>query len=203
MPFKKLNPEIQEKLESLEITTPTSLQKKSIPAIKSGANVYCTGPKGSGKTTTLVLTTLNKLKFEPAGENPRAIVLVEDTKKALEMYEEFYKYTRYKDIRVYLADEKMHIDTQKSEIFEGVDILISTPTRMRKLIILNGVNTSQLTLLSIDNAEFLKKTDTYSTLIWLSESINKCQFVLYSEKVTPILKRFESYFMQYSRVISE
>ena len=61
-PFKKLHPSIKEKLEDLEMVTPTPFQIKSIPLIKSGANIYCTAPENSGKTTTLILTTLNKLK---------------------------------------------------------------------------------------------------------------------------------------------
>ena len=44
MPFKKLHPEIKEKLEELEITIPTPFQQASIPVIKSGANTYCTAP---------------------------------------------------------------------------------------------------------------------------------------------------------------
>ena len=42
MPFKKLNPYIKEMLEQFEISEPTDFQSKSIPIIKSGANVYCT-----------------------------------------------------------------------------------------------------------------------------------------------------------------
>ena len=41
MPFKKLHSDIQEKLESLDIRTPTPFQSSSIPIIKSGVNVYC------------------------------------------------------------------------------------------------------------------------------------------------------------------
>jgi superfamily II DNA/RNA helicase len=61
MPFKKLHSDIREKLDDLEIITPTPFQSKSIPVIKSGANLFCTAPKDSGKTTTLILTTLQKL----------------------------------------------------------------------------------------------------------------------------------------------
>ncbi|MEX6625709.1 DEAD/DEAH box helicase [Tenacibaculum salmonis] len=202
MPFKKLNPEIKEKLESLEIITPTPLQTKSIPAIKSGANIYCTGPEGSGKTTTLVLTTLHKLKFQDVGTSPRAFVLVENNERALEVYNAFSVYTRYKSIRVYVADEKEHVDLQKSEIFEGVDILISTPKRMNKLFLLNGISPSQLIIFNIDDAEFLKDNNSYAALMAITQSINKCQFVLYSDKMNPTIKRFEDYFMKYAKVIS-
>jgi superfamily II DNA/RNA helicase len=201
MPFKKLHSEIQEKLAYLEIVTPTPFQSKSIPVIKSGSNVYCIAPKNSGKTTTLILTTLQKLKYEAVGNLPRAIVLVENKEKALELYDVFLTYTRNSSLRVYVGYEQLHIDVQKSEIFEGIDILISTPATMNKLFLSNGVSTSQLTIFSVDDAEFLVQNTAYNALMSITQSIDKCQFVLYSEKMHPILKRFESYFMEYSKKV--
>ena len=202
MPFKKLHSDIQEKLELLEITTPTPFQSKSIPIIKSGANVYCTAPKDSGKTTTLILTTLQKLKCQAVGNAPRAVVLVENKERALELYEAFLIYTKHNSLRVYVGYEELHIDIQKSEIFEGVDILISTPKSMNRLFLLNGVSTSQFKIFSIDNAEFLSQKLSYNALMSITQSIKKCQYVLYSETMHPILKRFEAYFMEYSKKVS-
>ena len=202
MPFKKLHSDIKEKLESLEITIPKPFQKASIPVIKSGANVYCTAPEGSGKTTTLILTTLQKLKFEVVGTAPRAIVLVENNEKATELYNSFLKYTRYHPLRVYLGDEKLHIDVLKSEIFEGIDVLIATPKIVNKLLLLEGISTSQLKIISIHDADFLVNNASYTALMSITQSVNKCQFVLYSEKMHPILKRLESYFMQYAKTVS-
>ena len=202
MPFKKLHSEIQEKLESFEIVTPTPFQKKSIPIIKSGSNVYCTAPKDSGKTTTLILTTLQKLKCEAVGNMPRALVLVENKERALELNAAFLTYTRYSSLRVYVSYEQLHIDVQKSEIFEGIDILISTPATMNKLFLSNGVSTSQLTIFSVDDAEFLVQNTAYNALMSITQSIEKCQYVIYSEKMHPILERFKSYFMEYSKKVS-
>lgn len=202
MPFKKLHPEIQEKLARLEIETPTPFQTKSIPVIKSGANVYCHAEKGSGKTTTLILTTLQKLNFEAVGSAPRAIVLVENKAKALEMYDAFLAYTQHMSLRVYVGHERLHIDVQKSEIFMGIDILISTPKSMNKLFLLNGVSISQLRIFSIDDAEFLVQQSSYRALMSITQSIKKCQYVIYSEKAHPTLKRFESHFMEYAKTVS-
>ena len=202
MPFKKLHSDIQEKLEYLEIVTPTPFQSKSIPVIKSGSNVYCTAAKNSGKTTTLILTTLQKLKYEAVGTLPRAIVLVENKERALELYDAFLTYTQHNSLRVYVGLEHVYLDLQKSEIFEGVDILISTPETMNKLFLSNGVGTSQLMIFSVDDAEFLVQKTAYNALMSITQSIDKCQYVLYSEKMHPILKRFESYFMVYPKKIT-
>ncbi len=201
MPFKKLNSEIKEMLAHLEITTPTPFQKKCIPIIKSGANLFCTGAAKSGKTTTLVLTTLHALKFEEAGTTPRAVVLVENKERAAEMYDAFFTYTRYKDIRVYLADEKLHMDMLKSEIFEGIDILIATPKTLNRILLAAGLNPNQIKMFSIDDAEFLSQKTANNDLMAITESVNKCQFVMYSDKMYPHLKRFQTYFMQHSKIV--
>lgn len=202
MPFKKLHSHLKEMLESQEITTPTPFQSKSIPVIKSGANIFCTAPNDSGKTTALILTTLQKLKCEEVGSAPRAIVLVVNREKASETYDAFLKFIRFTTIRVYFADEKLHVDLLKSEIFEGIDILISTPQTLRKLSSLNGINTNQLKIFSIDDAEFLVQNAAYTSLMSITQSISKCQFVLYSEKMHPTLKRFESYFMKHPKTVA-
>ena len=202
MPFKKLHSEIRAKLEELEIATPTLFQRKSIPVIKSGANAFCTASKDSGKTTTLILTTLQKLKCEAVGDMPRAVVIVENKERALELYEAFLVFTRYKSLRVYAAYEQLHIDVQKSEIFEGIDVLISTPKSLKKLFLVNGINTSQLKIFSVDDAEFLAQKSAYTDVMSITQSIKKCQYVLYIEKMHPMLKRFESYFMEYAKIVS-
>lgn len=201
MPFKKLHASIKEKLESLEISTPTPFQSKSIPLIKSGANIFCTAPENSGKTTTLLLTTMQKLQCEEVGTAPRAIILVGDNEKAKALYDTFNEYTRRTSLRVYVCDEKLHIDLLKSEIFEGADILIATPQIMNKLLLLNGVNVTQLKLFCIDDAEFLSQKTPLSNIMSITQSLAKCQFVIYSEKMHPFLKRFESYFMTNARTI--
>lgn len=201
MPFKKLHSGIQEVLAHLEITTPTPFQRKSIPVIKSGANVFCSAPMDAGKTTTLILTTLQKLKYEAKGNAPRAIVLVQNKKIALELYSGFLTYTKYNSLRVYVGYEELHIDIQKSEIFEGIDILISTPKTVNKLFLLNGVSTSQLKIFSIDDADFLLQKSVSSATISITQSIQKCQYVLYSEELHPKLKRFESYFMEHAKIV--
>jgi len=202
MPFKKLHSDLQEMLEYQEILTATSFQSKSIPVIKSGSNVFCTASKDSGKTTTLILTTLQKLKCEAVGNAPRAIVLVENKERALALYDTFLAYTKHNSLRVYVGHEQLHIDLLKSEIYEGVDILIATISTLNKLFLSNGVSSSQLKIFSIDDADFLVQQSAYNALMSITQSINKCQFVLYSEKMHPKLKRFEDHFMEYSRIVS-
>ena len=203
MSFKKLHPHLLEVLEQAAFEQPTPFQKKGIPIIKSGANTYCIAPKESGKTTTLILTTLQKLKCEAEGDAPRAVIIVENKDKVLELYDAFLAYTKYNSIRVYASYEALHIDVQKSEIYMGIDILITTPKTIRKLFLSNGVSVSQLKIFSIDDAEFLIQKSEYTALLTATEGIKKCQYVIYTEKLNPKLKRFEDYFMEHARMIKD
>lgn len=202
MAFKKLHSHLLETLERFSIENPTPFQKSSIPVIKSGANVYCTAPKDSGKTTTLILTTLQKLNCEAVGNAPRAVVIVENKAKALELYDAFIAYTKYSSLRVYVGYKELHIDVQKSEIFEGIDILITTPKSLNNLFLLNGVSTSQLKICSIDDGEFLTQKAEYNAMISITQSIMKCQYVIYSESLPERLKRFEEFFMERAKLVS-
>lgn len=201
MPFNKLHPALLDALEVRSIETPTPFQKSGIPVIKSGANVFCIGPKDCGKTTTLILTTLQKLKCEAIENAPRALVIVKNKSRALELQQAFLGYTKYTSLRVYAGYEELHIDIQKSEIFMGIDILITTPRTIQKLFLLNGVSISQLKILSIADADFLSQKSEFTSLITVAESLKKCQFVVFAEKFHPQLKRLEDYFMEYAKLV--
>ena len=134
------------------------------------------------------------MNCEATDHAPRAVILVENKEKALELYDRFLLYTKHTSLRVYVGYKELHIDIQKSEIFEGIDILITTPTNLHKLFLTNGVSTSQLQLCS--DADFLTRHSEYTAMITITQSIMKCQYVLYAEKLAPKLKRFEDYFME-------
>ena len=57
--------------------------------------------------------------MKSVGNAPRAVVLVENKERAVELYDIFLAYTKYNSLRVYVGHEQLHIDIQKSEIFEG------------------------------------------------------------------------------------
>jgi hypothetical protein len=61
---------------------------------------------------------------------------------------------------------------------------------------------TQLNIFNIDDAEFLAKSATYADLMSITQSIYKCQYVIYSEKTNPMIKRLETQFMQYSKKVT-
>lgn len=201
MPFKKLHASLKEALERLQIESATPFQQNAIPKIKSGTNVFGIAPKESGKTTAMIINTLHKLQCKAEGDAPRAVIIVENKKEAIELHSKFIEFTKYTDLRVYMGYEELHIDVQKSEIYMGIDILITTPKNIHKLFLTNGVSISQLKIFFVDDAEFLLQRKELTSLTTTSESIKKCQYVIFSEKLNPRLEKLKDYFMTNSAVI--
>ncbi len=195
MPFKKLNAPLKEALERLEIETPTPFQKKSISKIKSGANFYGIAPEGAGKTTAMIISIIQKLKSEAYMDAPRALIYVKDKEAALALEEKFKAFTRYMDLRIYCAYDEQKIDHQKDDIYAGVDIVIATPSRINKLFSITGIHLGELQLLILEDAEILVKRSFNHDIYRITQSINKCQYLVFAESWDARLEKLQDTFM--------
>ena len=90
MKLKKINEKLQEALVEIGLTDANELQSDTFSTIKSGADCIIISPKASGKSTTIVLNVIQQLVCE-GEESPRALIIVEDKEKVLEMEELFEK----------------------------------------------------------------------------------------------------------------
>ena len=201
MPFKKLNTPLKEALTRLEIETPTPFQKKSISKIKSGANFYGIAPDGAGKTTAMIISTIQKLNSEAYMDAPRALIYVKDKESALSLEEKFKAYIRYMDLRIYCAYDEQNIDHQKDDIYYGVDIVIATPSRLNKLFSITGVHLGELQLLIIDDAETLLKRTFNNDIDRISQSITKCQYLIFANSFDEKLEKLQDTFMTNAQIV--
>jgi superfamily II DNA/RNA helicase len=202
MSFKKLNIPLKESLDRQGFTTPTSFQTNILPKVKGGADVFGIAPKGSGKTSAMIINTMQKLKSEAFDDSPRALIFVKDKKAALKLEEDFKLFTRGTDLRVYTVYDEQGIDHQKDDIYYGVDVIIATPKRLNKLYHINGVHLGELQLLIIEDAEFLATNSLHAEIVRLTESIKKCQYLVFADKYYPKFDRLQSSFMSNAQLIS-
>ena len=201
MSFKKVNEHVKAALDRLEIKDANPFQSAILPKIKGGANVYGIGPKGCGKTTAFIIATVQKLKGEAFEDAPRAVIIVKNKEAAIELEESFKLFIRRTDLRIFSAFEEQHINNQIDSIYPGVDIVIATPKRLSKLYFLNGINLSQLQLFIIEDAEFLQNVNNNTELNRLSDSIGKCQYLIFGTKMETKMKKFEESFMMNAQLI--
>lgn len=200
MPFKKIIEPLKDNLERHTITEPNALQIKILSKIRGGKDLFVIAPKNAGKTTSIVISVINKLKeaFEDA---PRALIFVKDKEEALNLAEIFNKYKRGTDLRVYCAYEEHNIDLQREEIYEGTDIVIATPKRLNRIFYLNGINLNKLQMCIVEDAEFLFRNNNFAEVTRTPESIGRCQYLIFSDYFDNRFERWQDTFMHLADIV--
>lgn len=201
MAFKKLKQQILDTLQVLGYETPTPFQKQMISTVKSGVNAFGIGDKDCGKTTAMIIGVVQRLEAEATGDNPRAIIYVESKKQAFDLEEKFKVFTKNTNLRIHTAVEEGNINHQKDAIYLGCDILIATPKRLSKLYFLNGVNITELKMLVIEDAEFMIKNNYITDVSRITESLEKCQYLVFATKLNDNLTKLKTRFMFNAKTI--
>lgn len=183
MKLKKINPNLQKALEEAGFTEPTELQRDSFGSIKSGADCVVAGPSEEGKTTAIVINIIQKLE-KAVLISPRALVMVQDKEKMLEMQEMFRKLGQYTDLRVYGVHDKTDLDNDKNQISLGIDVLIGTPNRLNEMFSTAGYDVNQLKMFVIDDVEAMLRNRLEPKIFRLSDSIGKTQRLFFTDIIT-------------------
>lgn len=201
MSFKKLQPILKSALEELGYDTPTEFQKQTLSKIKGGANVFGVAPDGSGKTTALILSIVQKLNASAFDDAPRAVVYVGTKQAAHKLLEQFEVFTAETNLRIQVALETHNIRDQIDKLYPGVDIVISTPKHLSKLYFLNGLNLGELQIVAIEDAQKTIPHSHTNEIIRITESLNKCQFIVFADSFPNKVRRFEETFMSNAMVV--
>ncbi|WP_035647986.1 DEAD/DEAH box helicase [Flavobacterium sp. ASV13] len=183
MKLKKINEKLQDGLIENGLTEANVLQMETFSTIKSGADAIIVSPDGSGKTTTIVLNVIQQLAGKTE-ESPRALIIVEDKAKVLEMVELFEKYGKYTNLEVYGVNEKGDMDYDKNYISTGIDVLIGTPTKLNDMFSTAGYNVNRLKMFILDDADPILKLRHEPKIMRISNSITKTQRLIFTENLT-------------------
>lgn len=180
MNLKKINENLKKALVEHQLTEANALQKETFSPIKSGADCLIIAPKASGKTTTIVMNVIQKL-VGANEESPRALIIVEDKDKMMEMEALFEKYGQYCGLEVYGVHDKGDMDYDKNYISTGIDVLIGTPTRLSEMFSSAGYNVNRLKMFIVDDTDAILKLRHDTKIMRLSNSIAKTQRIIFAE----------------------
>jgi ATP-dependent RNA helicase RhlE len=183
MKLKKINEILQENLVENGLTEANEMQKETFSTLKSGADCIIIAPKGSGKTTTIVINVIQKLVGSNE-ESPRALIIVEDKAKVLEMEALFEKYGKNSGLEVYGVHDKGDMEYDKNYISTGVDVLIGTPNKLGEMFTTAGYNVNRLRMFILDDADPILKLRHETKIMRISNSISKTQRIIFSEVFT-------------------
>jgi ATP-dependent RNA helicase RhlE len=180
MKLKKINENLQENLIENGLTEANVMQQETFSTLKSGADCIIIAPNGSGKSTTIVINVIQKLAGTNE-ESPRALIIVEDKTKVLEMVALFEKYGKNSGLEVYGIHDKGDTDYDKNYISTGIDVLIGTPNKLNDLFSSAGYNVNRLRMLILDDADPILKLRHEIKIMRISNSIAKTQRIIFTD----------------------
>ncbi|MES2544154.1 MAG: DEAD/DEAH box helicase [Bacteroidota bacterium] len=183
MKLKKINENLQQALIENGLTEANGLQQETFSTLKSGADCIIISPEGSGKSTTIVLNVIQQLSGQTE-ESPRALIIVEDKTKVLEMVALFEKYGKNSNLEVYGVHDKGDMDYDKNYISTGVDVLIGTPNKLSDMFSSAGYNVNRLKMFILDDADPILKLRHETKIMRISNSIAKTQRIVFSDVLT-------------------
>ncbi len=183
MILKKINPNLQQALIEHNLLEANEMQQDTFSTIKSGADAVIQSPKGTGKSTTIVLNVIQRME-KTMGESTRALIIVENKEKVLEMEELFLKFGTYTDLSILGVHDKGDVDYDKNIISLGLDILIGTPNRVNALFASAGFNINTIKMFVVDDAEELFKNRLDAIIMRLSASVEKTQRIFFCSEIT-------------------
>ncbi|RZK83196.1 MAG: DEAD/DEAH box helicase [Pedobacter sp.] len=173
--------------------TPKEIQIKCMSRIIGGQDIIAVGPEGSGKTTTYVLGVLSKLKYS-TDEAPKVLILVPDQERVLSVIDQFKSLSGNRNLRIIGMYGTGGMEEQVLDLLEGVDIVVSTPTRARAVYLKLGLNLNRLQMLIVDDAEAIVKAGMQLPVCELARSAGKCQHLIFTtvihEKLNNMIDQF-------------
>ncbi len=188
MKLKKINEGLKESLIANGLTEANAIQQETFSTLKSGADCLIIAPKGSGKTTTIVINVIQQLVQE-GEQSPRALIIVEDKEKVLEVLSMFEKYGKHTDLTVFGVHDKGDMDYDKNYISGGVDVLVGTPNKLSNMLSTAGYNVNRLKMFIIDDADPMLRLRHETKIMRISSSIVKTQRIIFASEMT---ERIES-----------
>ena len=181
MKLKKINETLQQNLIDNGFLEANDIQKETFGTLKSGADAIIVAPAGSGKSTTIVINVIQRL-VGSVEESPRALIIVSDKEKVVEMVAQFEKLAKYTDLEIYGVHDKGDMDYDKNYISTGIDVLIGTPNKLSEMFSSAGYNVNRLKMFILDDADPILKLRHETKIMRISNSIDKTQRIIFTEQ---------------------
>ena len=147
-----LNTPLLNALDELGYDYATPIQEQAFSPILSGKDMVGIAQTGTGKTYAYLLPLLKLLKYSEQ-KHPRVLIIVPTRELVLQVVQSLKELTPYINTRIGGVYGGANINTQKQLIFEGLDILVSTPGRLIDLGASKVLNLKKIQKLVLDEVD--------------------------------------------------
>lgn len=193
----KITREFLNALEEAGFETPTPVQKKAIPRVRSGRDLIGIAQTGTGKTAAYLLPILQEIKFAQ-GLEPRCLILVPTKELVLQVKENIEMLATYTDIRSVAIYGGIGPKKQIEEIESGADIIVGTPGRFIDIYMRGVLSTKKLKLVVLDEADRMLDMGFMPQIRRIQEVLpRKRQNLLFSATFPEKVERFAEEFLDF------
>jgi ATP-dependent RNA helicase DeaD len=151
MKFEEMNIEetVLHSITELGFEKPTRIQSETIPIIKQGFDVIGQSETGSGKTAAFGIPIIEKVE---ANGKLQALVLVPTRELALQIKDDFVKFSRFKKLFIQVVYGGVSMAPQIAGL-RRAEIVVGTPGRILDHMERGTLNANNLKIFVLDEAD--------------------------------------------------
>ena len=190
----KLSKQLAKVVTENGLEDPTEIQFKTLTRISGGQDVIAIAPEGAGKSTTAILTILNRFRTGLEG-SPRVLMVAPDKERVEALIEEFDRFNKNKTIRVVPLYKEIYLQDQLNSLADGADIVVATPDQARFIYLKLALNLNKISLYVVDDADLIVKNRLQLPVKELANSIQKAQYLVFSETFDHAVEKMIEPFM--------
>ena len=171
-------------LSDIGFEAPTPIQEKAFSIIMSGKDAVGISQTGTGKTFAYILPILRQLTFSEQRQ-PRVLIVVPTRELVVQVVNGVEKLAKYMNIRCLGIYGGANINTQKQQVYNGIDILVATPGRLMDLYLSRVLQLSSVKKLVIDEVDEMLNLGFRPQLLQIMDALpSKRQNLLFSATLT-------------------
>nr|WP_283153848.1 DEAD/DEAH box helicase [Pseudalkalibacillus hwajinpoensis] len=191
-----LDERLVKQLEVQGISTPTDIQKETIPIMLQGKDVIAQAQTGTGKTFAFLLPILEKIDTE--APEVQALIVTPTRELAIQISSELMKLVEHRnDINVLAVYGGQDVERQIKRLNKQVHIVVATPGRLLDHVRRETIDLSHTSYLVLDEADqmlhigFLREVEDI-----ISETPESRLTALFSATLSSDIKQLAKRFMR-------
>jgi ATP-dependent RNA helicase RhlE len=194
-----LSPDVVRGVQAMGFKEPTPIQLRAFPLILTGKDLIGTAQTGTGKTAAFALPILTLLaqhgKF-------RCLVLEPTRELAAQVETAFRDYGRFTDLRVAVIHGGVGYGKQRSEIKDGVDVVVATPGRLLDHLEQGVIHFRDVHILVLDEVDRMLDMGFLPDVRRIVERISTDrQTLLFSATLPPEIERLAAWVLRDPEVV--
>ena len=190
-----------ELLKQAEITIPTQIQEKAIPALLAGKDVLAQAQTGSGKTAAFTLPIIQQL--DSRNHQTQCLILTPTRELAIQVAKVCKEYSKNAGIKVSTIYGGDDYKRQLQSLKMGCQLVVGTPGRVMDHMRRGTLSLSHLKHLVLDEADEMLKMGFLEDVSWILEQApEKKQMALFSATLPKAVQAISRKFLHQPEAIT-